>query len=146
MKSIWKVLMGVAAVTAVAPYSVAKDEETGAVKVKAVLYNATFKKDENGKNVDVKLLPALSERLKGHREECCCEECAEEEAPEGETVVNVDEEPAAEETAEETCEETAEETCEEPAEEAEEEPAPEEEPDEAEEPEEPCEAEEKTEE
>lgn len=87
MKAIWKILIGAAAVAAVAPYKVEKDEETGAVKLTSATWSATYTKDENGRNVDVKLLPVLNRKYEEscEDEECCC--CGEEtETDEGITV------------------------------------------------------------
>ena len=45
MKTFWKVLAGIAALAAVTPYSVEKDEETGETKVKALIWNASFRRN-----------------------------------------------------------------------------------------------------
>lgn len=91
MKAIWKVLIGAAAVAAVTPYKVEKDEETGAVKVTSVTWSATYNKNEDGKNLVVNLLPAFIKR-DGEDEcqdECCC--CGEETEDDGITIdVDVD--------------------------------------------------------
>lgn len=85
MKAIWKILLGTAAVAAVTPYSVKKDEETGKVVVTSATWKATYTKNGDDKHVELKLLPALQKD-----EECCCEdetcdcqdECCCDEAPE----------------------------------------------------------------
>ncbi len=89
MKAIWKILMGAAAVAAVAPYSVKKDEETGAVEVKSVTWKATYTKNGDDRHVELKLLPALQRdtvcECECEDEDCCCDdECRCEETPEDE--------------------------------------------------------------
>ena len=72
MKAIWKILIGTAAVAAVAPYQVKKDQETGAVTLKAATWAGTYTKNEEGGNLTLKLLPGI---LKDKAEDaCCCEE------------------------------------------------------------------------
>ena len=55
MSAIWKLLGAAAALAGLAPYKVNKDEETGEVKVKALLWNATYAPatEEKSKTVDV---------------------------------------------------------------------------------------------
>ena len=55
MSAIWKLLGAAAALAGLAPYKVNKDEETGEVKVKALLWNATYAPatEEKDKTVDV---------------------------------------------------------------------------------------------
>ncbi len=114
MKTIWKVLMGAAAVAAVAPYQVKKDEETGVVQIKAATWSGTYDKEHKNIDVSVHLLPAISKAKDCECEEdqCGCECCCEEEKPaeeEGEITIEVVEEPAGEEsTPEETTEESPE--------------------------------------
>ncbi len=71
MKAIWKVLIGAAAVAAVTPYKVEKDEENGKVKVTAATWAATYTKNDQQPVITVSLLPSLS---KTGKEECCCED------------------------------------------------------------------------
>lgn len=114
MKTIWKVLAGAAALAAVTPYSVKKDEETGELKLKSATWSATYTPAMNGadKKVVVNLLPDVAGLIKKSAEcdceddECCCDECCEEE--EGETVLTVEVDPD-EETEDAAHEETGEE-------------------------------------
>lgn len=77
MKAIWKILLGTAAVAAVAPYSVKKDDETGTVEVKSVTWKATYTRDGENRHVDVKLLPGLQKAdvCECEEEECCGDDC-----------------------------------------------------------------------
>ena len=104
MKAIWKVLIGAAAVAAVTPYKVEKNEETGAVKLTSATWAATYIKGPEGPNITVKLLPALSKDDDDECEdECCC--CGEEdESGDG---ITIDVEDAAEAPAEEPAGEPA---------------------------------------
>ena len=108
MKKIWKVLLGAAALAAVTPYQVQKDEETGKVKVTSVTWSATITKGEGGPTVALKLLPMLNkdeDQCECEDECCCCEdpdvtETPEESEEEGITIeVNVEETPAQEPAA-----------------------------------------------
>ncbi len=72
MKAIWKILIGTAAVAAVAPYQVKKDQETGTVTLKAATWAGTYVKNEEGGNLTLKLLPGLFKDKA--EDECCCEE------------------------------------------------------------------------
>ena len=99
MKAIWKILIGAAAVAAVAPYRVEKDEETGSVKLTSATWSATYTKDGDNRHVAVKLLPALQKdsECECEEEECCC--CGEETEDEGITLevnesAEAEEEPA----------------------------------------------------
>ena len=135
MKAIWKILIGATAVAAVTPYKVQKDEETGSVKLTSATWSATYTKGDDGKHIDVRLLPAFAKHDKcecGEDEECCC--CGDEDDNDDITI-DVDAEmddviEAAEEAAEEAeaVAEAVEEAVEEAAEETEEteEPRPEE--------------------
>ncbi len=96
MKAIWKVLLGTAAVAAVAPYSVKKDEETGEVQLKAAVWSAKYTKSEDGPSLSVRLLPLLSKK----EEECCCDEdecCCEEHPEEEEDGITIEVEESADE-------------------------------------------------
>ena len=77
MKSIWKVLGGIAGIVAAAalvPYRIEGDEETGEVKIKALIWNASIRRN------------AADECDCGCEDACGCECCAEEpEAPEDPT-------------------------------------------------------------
>ena len=86
MKAVWKVLIGAAAVAAVAPYKVEKDEESGKVKVTSATWSATYTKSPEGPNLTVNLLPMFAKsRGECSDEECCC--CGEEdESGEGITI------------------------------------------------------------
>ncbi len=108
MKAIWKVLIGAAAVAAVTPYKVEKNEETGAVKLTSATWAATYTESPEGPNLTVRLLPMFSKDDEDEcEEECCC--CGEEdESDDGITIdveVEAGEEPAAEEPAEAPAEE-----------------------------------------
>ncbi len=95
MKAIWKVLLGAAALAAVTPYSVKKDEETGKVVVTSATWKVTCTKNGDDRLVEVKLLPAL-QKDEGCTsvDECCC--CGEEaETGEGITVEDASAEPEA---------------------------------------------------
>lgn len=72
MKAIWKILIGAAAVAAVAPYQVKKDEETGDITLKAATWAGTYSKNGDGHALTVKLLPGI---IKGAECECCDDEC-----------------------------------------------------------------------
>ena len=80
MKTIWKVLIGTAAVAAVTPYKVEKDEETGAVKLTSATWSATYNKGEEGSRLTVNLLPMFAKSAQSEDEcedeDCCC--CGEE--------------------------------------------------------------------
>lgn len=98
MKKFWKVFLGAAAVAAVAPYRVEKDEETGVVQVKAALWNLSYTPGAEGNQINVRLLPGLTKKPECECEtECCCDECAPTEEDEGSITIDVTEEP--EETA-----------------------------------------------
>ena len=106
MKAIWKVLIGAAAVAAVTPYKVEKNEETGAVKLTSATWAATYIKGPEGPNITVKLLPVLSKDDDDECEcedECCC--CGEED--ESDDGITIDVEDAAEAPAEEPAGEPA---------------------------------------
>ncbi len=97
MKAIWKILIGTAAVAAVAPYQVKKDQETGTVTLKAATWAGTYVKNGEGGNLTLKLLPGIlkdkAEAEDGCRceEECCCEAPEETEDEGGITIeVNVE--------------------------------------------------------
>lgn len=99
MKRIWKVLMGAAAVAAVTPYKVRKDEETGEIKLKAATWAGTYTKGPDGPYVSVKLLPSLrkeDECCCDDECECCADETAEPDESEGITIEVEDDQPAAE--------------------------------------------------
>lgn len=63
MKKVWKVLAAAAAVVALTPYKVDRDEETGETKVKALFWGAKYtpKTDESDAKIDVglNLLPDI---------------------------------------------------------------------------------------
>lgn len=90
MKAIWKILIGAAAVAAVAPYKVEKDEESGAVKITSATWSATYTKNEDGTNVDLKLLPAFKKADVCECEDTCC--CGEETDEDEGITVEVEEE------------------------------------------------------
>ena len=88
MKSIWKVLGGIAGVAAAAalvPYRIEGDEETGEIKIKALAWNASIRRnDTDARDCDLCC-----------EDECCCEACCAEEpseAPEepAEAAIEVD--------------------------------------------------------
>lgn len=72
MKAIWKILIGAAAVAAVTPYEVKRDEETGEVRIKAATWAGTYTKNGGDSNLTLKLLPGLR---KDTACRCCDEEC-----------------------------------------------------------------------
>ena len=93
MKTIWQVLLGTAAVAAVTPYSVRKDQESGAIRIKSATWNATYTPAtaEHEKQLQINLLPESLFRQKATEvcEDACC--CGEEtENGEGITVEEVD--------------------------------------------------------
>ena len=45
MKTFWKVLAGAALAAAVVPYRIEGDEETGEIKLKALIWNASFRRN-----------------------------------------------------------------------------------------------------
>ena len=57
MKKLWKALGIAAAVAALAPYKVEKDDETGATNIKALLWGARYTPatEQTGRNIDVTL-------------------------------------------------------------------------------------------
>ena len=82
MKAIWKILIGTAAVAAVAPYQVKKDQETGTVTLKAATWAGTYVKNGEGGNLTLKLLPGILKDKAEAEDGCCCEEECCCEAPE----------------------------------------------------------------
>ena len=57
MKKLWKVLGIAAAVAALAPYKVEKDDETGATNIRALLWGARYTPatEQTGRDIDVTL-------------------------------------------------------------------------------------------
>ena len=93
MKAIWKILIGTAAVAAVAPYQVKKDQETGTVTLKAATWSGTYVKNGEGGNLTLKLLPGLLKDKAADEEACCCEEdccCESQEEPEDEGGITIE--------------------------------------------------------
>ena len=73
MKAVWKVLIGAAALAAVTPYEVKRDEETGEVKIKAATWAGTYTKNGDGKSLSLKRLPGLIREPHGEDAGACCD-------------------------------------------------------------------------
>ncbi len=74
MKAIWKVLIGAAALAAVTPYQVTKDEETGDITLKAATWAGKYAKNGDDRNLTIKLLPGIIKDKSVCGDECCCED------------------------------------------------------------------------